>query len=229
MQKVGVRKILLSLHDLPTWKEVAYWHLRGSWDREKSNPPKVMEHLQGARQLLQNAESGHMCEEDLLWHDGLLLSSRQCLLKAGQKTTRMREIILRDSGLLLQGGSCWRLEHGRNASRHSYKASGSSLSPRRRTEKSHFILIPFSLWISIKYFEGGIGTSPSAELRPWAWEGLSCPLVIQSLHTSLCSCWGFLFFLLLYSQLLVLQSVSLLPVSRPSGSSHYLALNVRLS
>lgn len=65
-----------------------------------------MEHLQGARQLLQNAGSGHKGEEDLLWHDGLLLSSKQCLLRAGQKTRGMREIILRDSGLLLQGGSC---------------------------------------------------------------------------------------------------------------------------
>lgn len=80
----------------------------------------------------------------------------------------MRQILLRNSGLSLQDGSSWRLVQDRKAERHSYKASGSSQSPKRKAKRD-FIFLSHHPHMDFSHFEGGIGTS-SAELGPWAWK-----------------------------------------------------------
>lgn len=166
-----------------------------------------MEHLKGALQHLLQMLGVHRCWEDLLRHVGLLLSSRQCSLKAEWKTGRMGEIILRDSDLL-QGGSCWRLACDREISFyfHSFFLSGFQSS----------------------ILKGELGFSLQQSLGHEHEKELGYPFVICSLHAGLWFCWGLSVFLLLYSQLLVLQSVSLLPVSWPASSSHYLTLDESL-
>lgn len=122
------------------WKAVAYWNLRGRQERtEKSHPDNGT--LQGCKAAATRYwECDTRAERRLLRHNGLGLSSKQCLLKAGRMAGGRREIPLRESGPPFQEDSRWSRDQSRRAYR-PYKASGSSLSLSRKAERT-FILFP---------------------------------------------------------------------------------------
>lgn len=86
-------------------KAVAYWNLRGRQERtEKCHPDNGT--LKGCKAAVARYwECGTRAERRLRRHNGLGLSSKQCLLKAGRIAGGRREIPLRESGLSFQEDS----------------------------------------------------------------------------------------------------------------------------
>ena len=126
-----------------------------------------MEALQGVRQLLQNANRK---PSQTRWP---LRRSRPYSPKARQRAGGRRQILVGNSGLSTQGGSCWRLMCGRKAERYLPRHQGRHWVQTERLREISFhchCCIFFPLWVLVKHFEDRIGIFPSAELGPWAWE-----------------------------------------------------------
>ena len=84
-------------------------------------------------------------------------------------------------------------------------------SKQKGWEKFHFIatvVFFFPLWVLVKHFEDRVGIFPSAELGPWAWERFWISPRDSQSWCRLVDFWVIIFWLLLYSQILVLQSLS---------------------